>query len=490
MPIILPHIIRKQYLHVELNGTESDGLALQRSLSGLCQHWLMPAIERVLNRLAPRYGHLFIERLEIDAGIMTLEGLERDFVESVAHALEKSLREHMPAEEFSEMAISENIRLKTANQSINEALLYFLRYGSLPWSFRLPDGATMEKIILDSWQEAVKSGVEPLCNEMLHVLAEDAARKRLVRQFSPALLETLLSMLSPEGKRVMDGVLEALRSSSAPSVDRKYFEKLLWEKAFAKLAENHVLKARDIVTEAWCVMPFTAKGDTELKMVLEFHWPDITNRTQQQSSGFDKNSIVDEHSEDSEKIFFEPTAENLPESDKKSVRDIHPDVEEGIYIENAGLVLLHPFLPRFFTALGIATEDKLLQPERALYLLHFLATGQLIAPEHELILPKILCNVPLETPTESDVTLTPAEQEESTALLESVIHHWDALGNTSPDGLRGTFLLRSGKVSLKGDHWLLQVEAREFDILLDQLPWGIGMIKLPWMEKMLGVEWK
>jgi hypothetical protein len=64
------------------------------------------------------------------------------------------------------------------------------------------------------------------------------------------------------------------------------------------------------------------------------------------------------------------------------------------------------------------------------------------------------------------------------------------LRNTSPDGLRGTFLLRPGKVSLRNDDWLLQVEARTCDILLEQLPWGIGMIKLPWMEKMVWVEWR
>ena len=92
---------------------------------------------------------------------------------------------------------------------------------------------------------------------------------------------------------------------------------------------------------------------------------------------------------------------------------------------------------------------------------------------------------------ESDVALTDDEREEADALLEAVIRHWEVLRNTSGDGLRGTFLLRRGKVSLRDDgDWLLQVEAQSFDILLDRLPWGISMIKLPWMEKMLWVEWR
>ena len=50
----MTHIIRQQYLHMELNGTESDGLALQRSLPELCLHGLMPAIERALERCSSK----------------------------------------------------------------------------------------------------------------------------------------------------------------------------------------------------------------------------------------------------------------------------------------------------------------------------------------------------------------------------------------------------------------------------------------------------
>ncbi len=82
-------------------------------------------------------------------------------------------------------------------------------------------------------------------------------------------------------------------------------------------------------------------------------------------------------------------------------------------------------------------------------LLHFLTTGQTSAPEYELVLPKILCNIPLSTPVETDLELTGLEIEEATALLEAVIRHWEALRQTSPDGLRGTFLLRPGKVSCR-----------------------------------------
>lgn len=151
---------------------------------------------------------------------------------------------------------------------------------------------------------------------------------------------------------------------------------------------------------------------------------------------------------------------------------------------------MHPFLPRFFSVLNIAAENALLQPERALGLLHFLATGQATAPEYALILPKILCNLPLVDPVATNLDLTAAETARAIVLLEAVIRHWTVLRNTWPDGLRSAFLLRPGKVSFRDDgDWLLQVEASGVDILLEQLPWGISMIKLPWMNRMVWVEW-
>ena len=55
----------------------------------------------------------------------------------------------------------------------------------------------------------------------------------------------------------------------------------------------------------------------------------------------------------------------------------------------------------------------------------------------------------------------------------------------------GEFLTRAGQLSVdaEGD-WLLRVEPRTVDILLDQLPWGISMIKLPWMSRLMRVEWR
>jgi hypothetical protein len=123
----LLHVILQQHLHVELNGSESDGLALQRRLPGLCRDWLLPALERTLDRFAPPEGSLYIERLEIDAGVMSLDRLEHDLADAAAQALEKALREQLAADEMTAAADrSGKARRKTVQQSVSEACVLFL----------------------------------------------------------------------------------------------------------------------------------------------------------------------------------------------------------------------------------------------------------------------------------------------------------------------------------------------------------------------------
>jgi hypothetical protein len=151
----MTHVIRQQYVHVEVNGTESDGLALQRSLPDWCHQWLTPVIEQALERCAPRDGYLCIERLEIDVGTLTMEDLEHKLPELVALALEKAIREQVPSTGAPGIALGNNaVQRKTAQQSLDEAFIYFLETGSLPWSFHLPEGHSLEQAVLHSWRDA------------------------------------------------------------------------------------------------------------------------------------------------------------------------------------------------------------------------------------------------------------------------------------------------------------------------------------------------
>lgn len=163
-----------------------------------------------------------------------------------------------------------------------------------------------------------------------------------------------------------------------------------------------------------------------------------------------------------------------------------------IYLEGAGLAILHPFLSTFFRELKLVEKDDFVDEtarERAVQLLNLLVFGKEEIAEHQMVLAKILCEMPLDTPVPMLVSYSDTEQDEADHLLKAVVKHWGALGNTSPDGLKEGFLQREGRLERKENGWYLTVKRETIDILVDRLPWGRGMIQLPWMEEMLRVEW-
>jgi len=126
----------------------------------------------------------------------------------------------------------------------------------------------------------------------------------------------------------------------------------------------------------------------------------------------------------------------------------------------------------------------------AIALLHYLATRERTAPESALVLPKLLCGWPLEQPVLGGLELPEAALAEGENLLQTVINYWEVLKNTSPDGLRQGFLQRQGKLTRSDTgNWKLRIEQQSIDILLSRLPWGLSMVKLPWMTEVLVVEW-
>lgn len=487
----MTHHIRQYHLHLELNGTEADGLALQRQLAGLCTDHLLPALEQVLDRCAPPDAHLIIDWLEIDAGTLSLDRLEQDAAAIVAQAVEKILREKTAQLRIAPQLAAADMQLKTASQTIEEAFFYFLTTGQLPWAFRLPEGQRLEQAVLSAWaQMAGPAAIPGRVRELLRrALASAMVRQRLTWQFSAAFRENLLGRLWPENQRVLAVIRTVLQLAGKvfkPTLDEAVvgFEQLLWEVILAHIAGGETVNAAEVVSETWRRLPASARRQAALQAVLEQHWPNSTQEPQADGPAT-KDAARDAAAPRLVKHRTGPI--ETPEMPVGNPTEF----EEVSYLDNAGLVLLHPFLPRFFEGLGLAKNDQMLQPERALCLLHFLATGQLTAPEHALALPKLLCAVPLAQPVATDLTLTAAEIDEAEVLLQAVVRHWTALRSTSADALRGTFLNRAGKLSHRPESadWLLQVEPMSYDILLDQLPWGISMIQLPWMPQLLRVEW-
>ncbi len=166
---------------------------------------------------------------------------------------------------------------------------------------------------------------------------------------------------------------------------------------------------------------------------------------------------------------------------------------EYIFIQNAGIVLAGPYLPRLFAMTGLLEDNQFRDDEaawRAVYLLQYAADPVADPPEHVLALNKILCGFTPEEPPPGDIALTDKEKEAVEGLLKAMIAHWTIIGSTSVAGLRESFLQREGRLSFEKEAWHLLVEPRAFDMLLDRLPWSFKVTRYAWMKVPLYVEWR
>lgn len=167
--------------------------------------------------------------------------------------------------------------------------------------------------------------------------------------------------------------------------------------------------------------------------------------------------------------------------------------QDLVFIENAGLILLWPFMGFYFEKLGLVSNHAFTSTKsaiRAACLLQYLVTGEETRQEHAFPLNKILCQLPKNHPVYMTEAFTKEETDLSNELLNIAISRWEIIKNTSIEGLRNSFLKREGKLEWQDEKIILTVEPKSFDMLVDKIPWNISVIKLPWMKDTLHVKWR
>ena len=177
-----------------------------------------------------------------------------------------------------------------------------------------------------------------------------------------------------------------------------------------------------------------------------------------------------------------------------AVRDFETEIPEmRIPVSDAGLVLLHPFIARMMVNLGLVKKGMFVSPLariRAVHLLRDLTGSDEPHHNHNLLLEKVLCGLPIGYALPSEWKPTEKEKEEKEALLQAVCEYWRPLARSSTSALCSSFILRAGTLERFEDTWTIRVEGRTIDILMDDLPWELSIIILPWLEKPFAVEWQ
>lgn len=373
----------------------------------------------------------------------------------------------------------QNVRRISAAQNSGDVFLFFLENGHLPWYGKEEQISIF--VDLETWEKTLENRFFFRSLDQILGTSETAAN-RFILQFPDEIVTAYLRRknlrihaetsailkisqnLEKDGRRIFLKLLIRLAHDDFPGVSKK-LDRLI----------SRVIKAEESGTK---------KADIQEIMQFKTLFQRILPETSLQDSVLEKIDRL---------IEGKPLIPNeVHQLQDTKLEPFFKEENNQIGVQNAGLILLHPFLKQFFTATGITGKQGNLSPENfdlAVQTLHFLATGNENVFEGNLVFEKFLCGVPLKMPVQQKSLLTDSIKTEATDLLVEVVRYWPALKNTSADGLRQLFIQRDGKLIQEDTKYRLIVERKAQDILLESLSWNIAVIKLPWISNILFTEW-
>lgn len=498
------HIIQRQVFDLILP-QERGAYVLQTQIAEQYQKSVLPRLADYLDELVPADCVIRVDRLELDLGSISLSEFEERLLAALKEALDA------PISSASEvLEVDSNVLQRRSSDTWAEVLHYFLQTGTLPWWAKIEPaqslesalfeqmpawGPTFKQLIKTQLQQTIAFEISALQKLSWAAAWSDLERqlntptclplRRLVLQFSDSWV-TLLSAslygvstsLVQEYRTWIRTHLQDVFAGSGPSKELLHWFLLLNLLRQPDL-KNNFLNLKDVQGKIKAI-----QGSSIVER--ELHFSDDTDLMHPSYTG---NNPVKQVSINPDPHWNQAiTLRKLPTKNS-------PFAEEPTYfIENAGLVLLAPYMGSFFVTLGLLDgqqfKDENAQ-QRAILLLQYLVDDRWDAPEYDLVFNKIICAWPLEETLLARIEPREAEIAEAQQLLEAVIENWSVLKHTSIAGLRETFLQRKGKLTFQesSQSWLLQVEHQAYDVLLSKLPWGYGMIKHSWMPHLLKTEW-
>ena len=185
--------------------------------------------------------------------------------------------------------------------------------------------------------------------------------------------------------------------------------------------------------------------------------------------------------------------EELKKEEKECLQALHIQQStpcelplHGLLIENAGLVILAPYLPMLFAGLSLTTPEYQFISKKAAYkavmILHKLSGGRSGKTVNNFPLNKLLAGLRFDESIPVTTRLSAKELLEIKDLLNSVLSNWGALKSSSIRALQLNFFRRKGKLCDNTDHYSLIVERKDYDLLIERMPWSFKLIRYPWFN--------
>ncbi|MDJ0903071.1 MAG: contractile injection system tape measure protein [Xenococcus sp. MO_188.B8] len=548
------HIIKKQIIELNLS-SQQGAFELQNEVSRIYRYKVVPLIDNLFSQFSNLDTIHRINTLEINLGNIDINNLEQELIDKIVEQIQQQLAEKisrssssfsaqpqaktdlhkssslLPREVLSketdrkrrenteenkvpsvnathyqipsDKIESSNIASKRASQL--EIFSYFIQTGLLPWWAERLSKQELEK----SCDRLLETSPEQVKLILAESFKEEKYSRRIIYQFSDSTLLKFTQLFASNLYNFIADYHNDIQQiykrkiNIFANIPPSQFRLEFWRGIFFRLLleqytqskkiqfiRNHLLHiAASFRLNYWLLldkMLETAENFKQEDGVFKSQLPEILAQINPTVSR--ENSSIANESEPS--INLEKARSQAKDKLTNTVAPFS-DSEE-IYIYNSGLVLLWPFLPRFFESLKLIQREQFANSEsaqRAVLILQYLVDAATEIPEHLLPLNKILCGIDLLEPVAANLEISEPQRDECENLLSAVIGNWSILKNTSIEGFRRAFLQREGILKVRDGSWILQVEQATYDILLDRMPWNISVVKLPWIEGVLYVEW-
>ena len=168
------------------------------------------------------------------------------------------------------------------------------------------------------------------------------------------------------------------------------------------------------------------------------------------------------------------------------------EIEKGILIFNAGLILFWPFFKTLFIKLNLLNLNKNnykdeISKDKAVMATDYLVNG-LNSSERDFILNKILCGIDVNREIDSTIELVEFEKAICDSAIQALLSNWKKVNSIQT--LRDWYLKREARLIENDDSFIIDVQNKPPDVFLKSLSWGISMINYDLMQKRVVVNWK
>jgi hypothetical protein len=540
------HIINKVFLEINTNSKEK-GYYLKDNIDAFLQKEIFALLENYFNELDSKNpSHsIQLEKLNLDIAISQNLDFE-DFKTQILKKITKQVEEVFEKEEKT----IEGFKRIRPQEKESESFFYFLETGTNPWwttlsyDFKIADDTTFDKFLND----------KTFFFKWVNALQRPTARTRFIKQFSDSQIVAIIKKGILLKDNSADSSTKIIRIESVKKHIEISISKnqlipnqrfLMWEIVVLNLlgASDAIVK-QNLFRLIYSMFEFHKKDSfwEHKEVILKEIKNQIANQSELELLGnldaivlliekkLDKFVLKKKQTgkiqEKNDQTLFAEDLISLPnkdvtvhENDKNieslsinlkektpnnhdgeiDKKELSPEKEEDItdtnasdlYVNNAGLLLIHPFLKSLFDNCKLLDKDNTINnPEVAAHLLHYIATGQEQDYENAMTFEKFLCNIPIAQPIERNIVLSEEMKKEAALMLKAVLSNWDIMKTSSEELLQNEFLRRPGKLSINGDESpVIIIERKTQDILLDKLSWNLSIIKLAWKKRIIYVNW-